>query len=364
MGVTERIDWFIPPELRNDELPAGRARFFVQVSLLSVFFAGGASLLYFIGEWFPGALSLGLLALALPFAPLLMRLTGSLPLAAHGALGAALLSYTVPSLFEHHLDAPLLALFGLIPYIAVLVLHARGAVIWLVLTLATLGLISLSNAYDWVPVVGVGRPEFVAQARAVMLIFITFLFGLRFALDRQQTMEALSRAARAKSVFLANVSHELRTPMNAVLGLTELTLSEELTPAQRERLELVQRSGKSLVELLDGLLDLAKIDAHKLTLTKEDFDLHALIRDLGSLFDGVARKHGLRFSLEGVPEGPRVVRGDALRVRQVLGNLVSNAVKFASSSPSASRCCARACSGAECFAELLRRRTWTSPSDS
>ncbi|MFZ5442747.1 MAG: ATP-binding protein [Myxococcota bacterium] len=326
--LAELIEWFIPPGIRNDEVRAGRARFFVQACLLSIFVAGGASLTYFVGEWIPGGISLGILALVLPFVPLLMRVTGSLRLAANTGLAATLLSYTVPTLFEHHLDAPLLALFGLFPYIAVLVLDTRGAVTWLLLTLATLGLISLSHHFDWVPAIAIGRPDFVAPSRSVMLIIITFLFGLRFAVDRQQAVEALHRGARAKSVFLANVSHELRTPMNAVLGLTDLMLSEELPAAQRERLELVQRSGKSLVELLDGLLDLAKIDANKLTITRDDFDLHALVRDLGSLFLPVARKHGLHFRVEGVGEGARMVRGDALRVRQVVGNLVSNAVKF------------------------------------
>ena len=153
--------------------------------------------------------------------------------------------------------------------------------------------------------------------------------------QRKQAENALIRAMaeaeaanRAKSDFLATMSHEIRTPLNGVLGMARAMAGDELTPAQRERLEVVRQSGESLLSLLNDVLDLSKVEAGKLELDVEPFDIEQLARAAHATFAGVAQAKGLALGLAIEPRASGRYLGDAARVRQVLSNLISNALKF------------------------------------
>ena len=135
-------------------------------------------------------------------------------------------------------------------------------------------------------------------------------------------------ANRAKSEFLAKMSHEIRTPMNGVLGMTELLQRTELSPKQQRFVHTVHRSGESLLSIIDDILDFSKIEAGKLVLEHIPFDLRQMIDDVVALFaNGIERK-AIAFTCRIAPDVPQHVRGDPVRLRQILTNLLNNATKF------------------------------------
>src|SRR3989449_5836846 len=147
-------------------------------------------------------------------------------------------------------------------------------------------------------------------------------------ISMREARDLAERVARARSAFLANMSHEIRTPMNAVLGFVELVLDTELAPEQRRALELVRTSSEALLTILNDILDYSKIEAEHLELESIPFDLPKVVHATATLLAVRAREKHLELTVDVPPDVPQMVRGDPTRVRQVLMNLIGNAIKF------------------------------------
>lgn len=179
-----------------------------------------------------------------------------------------------------------------------------------------------------------------AAARAGWIALSLALLALAAVLYRRRLKRRLAsqlemqrhewtlRASEAKSSFLATLGHEIRTPMTGVLGMTELLLRTPLADRQREYAEAIRRSGDLLLKLVNDALDLARIEAGKLELADAPFDLGALLRDVAELQRPLAQTKALDYAVTIAPDAPRWVRGDALRLQQILLNLGNNAIKF------------------------------------
>ena len=184
----------------------------------------------------------------------------------------------------------------------------------------------------------IGVPQFDESGEIIGCIEISRNITDRMQITRKleaanktlkETKEAAEAANLAKSTFLASMSHELRTPLNAVLGFAQLMQnSREATPEQRVNLEIITRSGEHLLNLINNVLDISKIESGRIELEESPHDLHQMIQEVKSLMHVRAHEKGLAFTVEQSPDFPRHVAVDGGKLRQVLFNLLGNGIKF------------------------------------
>ena len=188
-----------------------------------------------------------------------------------------------------------------------------------------------SGEYRWFRARGLARWGESGQAVRMAGSIVDITESKRVFDALEEARAQAEAGSRSKSNFLANMSHEIRTPMAAVMGFADLAQSDCTPEEQREYLVTVSRNAKYLMTLLNDILDLSKIEAGKLTIERVPMSLQSLVVEVASLHNVAAREKGIGFGVDCDDELPRIVQGDPVRLRQVLTNLVSNAIKFTES---------------------------------
>jgi signal transduction histidine kinase/CheY-like chemotaxis protein len=325
--VRRQLARLIPDSIVGDDERL-RATVFVRAWVFGSLFAWVSAGGYLVARAWSQLVLVVPLMVTGPLTLWLLRRTGRTALLTHASLLVVTLCFGTSAVAQHPADYTSVGFLSIMPLLGCFILGPRQALVWLIVPLIYGELMLVLAENGWLLDSVDPSPLLSHSVTWVISMMLVWLFARSYDQQRTRALLRSEQADRAKSIFLATVSHEIRTPMNGVLGMTELMLEGDLPAEQREQLETIARSGRLLVSLINDVLDFTRIEAGRLSLSPAPFSLRAMANDVLALQGPLGRRRGLEIALRVADDVPATLQGDGVRLGQVLGNLLNNAIKF------------------------------------